>query len=375
LKAEPTISEAARAHRRGRAADSLRESKADFLFVCPGKNFEYLTGLPGQGSERLLAIIIDSEGRVSTVCPSFEASRMLESGLSGIHAWEEHEDPYKLCSALISQAGTRRVERIALEGQTPFANYLRLKAHLPEIEFVDGGPLVQRLRMRKDPDEILLMRRACEITAKMLEEITARPLVGKTEKDIGAEITQIYRGHDVDGGALVQSGPNSAIPHGAPSDRKICECDALLIDTGCSVSGYCSDVTRTYVVGEMSGQFKDVYGIVARAQAAGIAAASPGTKCAQVDYAARKVIEDAGYGQFFTHRLGHGIGLEGHEEPYLVKGNDLPLEQSMTMTIEPGIYMEEHFGVRIEDVVAISEFGREVLSDMIPKDLTVLPVR
>jgi len=375
LTAEIVITEERRAQRRTKAAEELRKSGSDFLIVCPGKNLEYLTGLPGQGSERLLAIIIDTEGRTSTVCPSFEVSRMLGSGLSDIHGWEEHEDPYKLSAALISEAGTRQVKRIALEGQTPFENYVRFRAHLPEVEFVNGGPLVRRLRMTKEPEEILLMRRACEITAKMLDEITATSPVGKTEKEIGSRVAEIYRRHGVEGGALVQSGPNTAIPHGSPSDRKVCECDVLLIDTGCSVSGYCSDVTRTYVVGEMGGQFESVYQIVAKAQGAGIAAAAPGTPCAQVDYAARKVIEDEGKGQFFTHRLGHGIGLEGHEEPYLVRGNDLALEKSMTVTIEPGIYIEEQFGIRIEDVVAISESGCEVLSDMIPKDLRVLPAR
>jgi Xaa-Pro dipeptidase len=363
-----------RAERRTRAAGQLRKSELDFLFLCPGKDFEYLTGLPGEPSERLLALMIDAGGQVATVCPSFEVTRMLAAGLSNIHAWEEHEDPYKVAACVMSPAGGSNAGRIALDGRTRFETYLRLRGHLPDAEFLDGGPIVAGLRMKKEPEEILLMRRACEITAKMLEEITSGPLVGKTEKEIGAEIGEIYRRHGTEGGALVQSGPNTAIPHGGPSDRKISECDVLLIDTGCSIYGYCSDVTRTYVVGEMSGQFENVYEIVARAQGAGIGTASPGTPCEDVDYAARKVIEDEGMGRFFTHRLGHGIGLEGHEHPYLVRGNDLRLEKSMTMTIEPGIYMEEHFGVRIEDVIAISDSGREVLSDMIPKDLRVLPV-
>jgi Xaa-Pro dipeptidase len=356
--------------RRRSIAGRLAELGADYFFTASCPAFGYLTGLgTGYPSERLVAVIIARDGSANSICPAFEVSRLVELGLPGIHPWEEHEDPFAIAHDIIGKTPNPTV---LVEGRLWFDWLLRLKAGVPGATFKSGSQLVHDLRMHKTPEELDLMGRACDVTEKAIHLALSRLQIGITEKEFGKVIARAYEECGVTSGALVQSGPNSAIPHGAPKDRRIEDSDVLLIDTGCQIEGYASDITRTYVINHCSERFREIYNIVLAAQGAGIAAARPGNTCEHMDFAARRVIEDAGYGRYFTHRLGHGIGLEVHEEPYLVKGNKRVLEPGMTFTVEPGIYVEGEFGVRIEDDVVITDTGCRVISDSFSRVLTVI---
>jgi Xaa-Pro dipeptidase len=232
--------------------------------------------------------------------------------------------------------------------------------------------VVGSLRVRKDADEIALMRRAVKVAQDALEAILPSIMVGMTEKEIAAELVVQLLRHgsqsEMPFAPIVSCGPNSANPHASPSDRKLRPGDLLVVDWGAAVDGYISDLTRTFAVGKVDEEYRKIHQIVLEANAAGRAAAKPGVPCANVDIAARMVIEKAGYGQYFTHRTGHGIGLEAHEEPYMRGDNLQLLEPGMAFTVEPGIYLPGRNGVRIEDNVVITEDAAECLSDM-PREI------
>jgi Xaa-Pro dipeptidase len=324
--------------------------------------------------ERLVGLAIGRDGRSEAIAPAFEVSRMLQAGLGAVSGWEEDEDPLELAAQIARQmCGDQAV--VALDGRFWFKDYQRFAELLPHYRFVNGWLLVADLRMRKSEEEIKWMSRACQISCDVVEKALANLERNTTERELEGEIARLYRERGVAGGALVQSGENSAIPHGGASERVIQPCDALLIDTACCYEGYHSDLTRTYVVEEASERFREIYGIVQEAQRLGIEKITSGTRCEEADYAARSHIESKGFGKYFTHRLGHGIGLEIHEEPYLVRGNEMPLDFGMAVTVEPGIYIEGEFGVRIEDVVACGQEGPVVLTGALPKELQVVTFR
>jgi Xaa-Pro dipeptidase len=225
--------------------------------------------------------------------------------------------------------------------------------------------IIAQLRLIKDADEIAAMRRAVEITERALDDVLDAVRVGMTERQIDNLLTQALQQRGAEGLAfepLIQSGPNSALPHATAGERAVQAGDVLLLDFGVTFGGYLSDITRTFVVGQALDEIKKIYELVKQANTAGRAAAKPGVSGQDVDRAARKVIEDAGYGQYFTHRTGHGLGLEGHEPPYMVEGNVVPLAVGNTFTIEPGIYVPGLGGVRIEDDLVVTENGAESLT-------------
>jgi Xaa-Pro dipeptidase len=303
------------------------------------------------------------------ICHSFEEERIRRSStVTDVRTWEEDENPFELSGRCFRELRMPS-STILLDGNMPFNFYFRLQTVMPQFEFVDGSPLMFAARITKSAEEITLLRRASSFTAEGILAGIEEVSPGMKESEIAQIVNeQMSKRSGEPASCLVQSGPNSAIPHGSASDRKIEPNDVLLIDGGTFVSGYKGDITITTVIGEPSARFKKIYDIVYRANRAAFDAARPGVPCENLDKIARDLIVSEGFGQYFTHRLGHGIGLEGHEHPYLVNGNTQKLETGMAFTIEPGIYILGEFGIRIEDDVAITEDGAERLST-VPRDL------
>jgi Xaa-Pro dipeptidase len=348
-----------------KAQEQMKAAKIDLLFTMPGKNMTYLSKLRTGRSERLIALLLPQSGEPIVITPAFEESRLKRANSTIKTApWEESEDPYKLAVEIFKKSGANR---IGMEQSTDLNTYWKLRALIPNsMELIDAEAIFSSLRMQKSPEELAAIKYANNIT---LESIAATHLalaVEKTEVEVGAIISQEMKKRGASGGGLVQFGASAALPHGGPSDIKLSKGMPVLIDVGCEVGGYASDITRTIFWGDSpSAKYKEIYNIVWQAQQAGVEAAKAGVECQAVDQAARNVIEKAGYGKFFTHRLGHGLGMDGHEFPYLVKGNNFKLQPGNVVTIEPGIYLPGEFGVRIEDVFLITEKGCETLSQRV----------
>ena len=362
---EPSLSPAVFQRRLERAQAELRARRWDFLVATPSTNYEYLTGYNPGRSERLIALVLPVSGSPTVVCPSFEVERIKRhSVITDLRGWEEQDDPY-----ILVRDAVRRLKpgsgkgTIALESSTTYHSSLRLATALPGWKFADAAPMTERLRVIKSPEEIALIRRAIAITQDAMAATFAQLAVGTTEVDVSHVLSREMQQRGAPGGGLVQFGPSSALPHGGPAGPKLEREMVVLIDCGCTVGGYQSDITRTIWFGDHpSDEFVKVFNVVHDAQTTAIELGRPGTPCQDMDRAARRVITAAGYGRFFTHRLGHGLGMDGHEPAYLVEGNRTPLEPGMVFTDEPGIYQLGKFGVRIEDDCTMTEHGVEVLS-------------
>ena len=344
----------------------MTRSRIDALFVTPSTNLRYAANLTIGRSERLTALLLPARGDAVVVTPFFERPRSERIGVfDAIETWQEAEDPFRLCARVL---GSGKV--VAVEGSTALHTAEQLRA-AAGAALRDGTELFDALRSIKTPAEQGFIRAAGVRTVAAIEGTWKRLRAGMSERE-GAEILgEEFARVGTPSGGLVQFGPSSALPHGGPGERKLSPGDVVLIDTGCEVEGYTSDITRTAAFGHATDRVRRVYEIVERAQRAGIEALGPGVPCESVDAAARKVIADAGFGQYFTHRLGHGLGMDGHETPYLVSGNRRPLVEGNVETVEPGIYIPGEFGVRIEDDYAVSASGRERLSPA-PAGLRVL---
>lgn len=346
-----------------RARAELDRQGIDLLLLGPSSDLFYLSGYDAHLSERLNLLMLPREGTPSYVVPVLEAPRLADRGaLFDIHAWEETEAPAELVARI---AGDMAGKTIAVGDQLWSVFLLRLQTALPGARWVPATPVMRALRMTKDARELALLKEAARRTDEAWEEfIAGPPLSGLTERQAMDQLAGLTaaRGLREIWGACA-SGPNAASPHHQTGERVIETGDAVIFDWGGSVEGYFSDVTRTVHVGEPSDEFRRVYDIVGRANAAALAAVRPGVPCEQLDRAARSVIADAGYGDAFLHRVGHGLGLDLHEEPYLVAGNTLPLQTGMVFSDEPGIYLAGRFGVRIEDAVVCTESGGERLNE------------
>jgi Xaa-Pro aminopeptidase len=287
------------------------------------------------------------------------------------YPWEETEDPIPAFQRAVKDLGGAR--RVAVGPQLWSVFLLRIQAGLAGAQFVDGGPMISALRMRKSPAEVSLLRDAAKIADDAYLHVIRQPLVGRTELEVLAMIHDAMRAGGMDrlGGGIVGAGPNGASPHYKTAGRKIATGDAIVIDYGGQHRAYSADITRTPHAGLPGDEVKKVYRIVQDAQQKAFEAVRPGVTCEAIDRAARDYISLAGYGKYFVHRTGHGIGLDGHEEPYLVQGNTLPVEEGMTFSIEPGIYLPDAFGVRIEDIVAVTAGGAERLNTC-TRDLVVV---
>ena len=354
--------------RRENARRLLAEQGLDALFVGGGTNLLYFTKVGWWLSERVFGVLLSRKRDPIWVCPSFEVERAKELVPAGqeIRTWEEHESPYALIGGVMKDLG-------ASTGKLGTAPDLRafeihgLRRTLTGTEIVDGAPVTEGCRGVKTAKEIAYMDLANRITKLAYREGFKTLREGMTARDLAMAIAGATQKLGSQGGGGPQFGPNTAFPHGSQVVRNLQSGDAVLVDGGCAIEGYRSDVTRTVVFGKPTDKQKKVWDIVRKAQKAALAAAKPGATCESVDRAARKVVEDAGFGpgyKYFAHRLGHGIGMEGHEYPYLVKGNTLKIVPGMTFSNEPGIYIYGEFGIRTEDCMVVTESGARHLGGL-----------
>jgi len=343
------------------------QNQFDAIAIMPGPNMQYFSGLHFHLSERPTVALFPVKGQPALICPAFEATKTQRSPIAWqLFTYVDGQNPLEAFQAACRALQLDR-SRLGLEAYKMRVLELRLiEKAAAAITCEAADHLIEQLRLIKDADEIAQMRRAVAITEQALEEVLKVVRIGMTEHAVATELTLAL----LRGGAealafdpLIQSGPNTALPHVSASERVIQAGEVLLLDFGITINGYNSDITRTFAVGQPpSAEFRKIYETVKQANAAGRATAKPGVTGQDVDRAARKVIVDAGYGEYFTHRTGHGLGLEGHEPPYMVEGNEAPLEVGNTFTIEPGIYVPGLGGVRIEDDMVITDNGAESLT-------------
>lgn len=360
--------------RKGRIEKAKRLMTAnnlDGLMLMGGTSMVYFTGMQWGLSERMTAVIIPVKGEAFIVTPKFEEERTLEQARTGplgsgtmVLTWEEDENPAERVAEGLRAAGVA-AGSLGIEETVryTFAHAVGLAA--PALKVTSGTPVSAGCRMVKDAHEIALMRLASQVTLKAYEAAWKSLTEGMTQNDFADLVAMAHRQLGFAGSAGVQVGEYSALPHGSVTPQVVKEGTILLIDGGCKVEGYSSDLSRTFVLGKATQRMKDVFEIEHTAQTTAVQTARPGLECQAVDAAARKVIEDAGFGpgyKYFTHRVGHGMGMDGHEWPYLVKGNTLKLEPGMVFSDEPGIYIPGEFGCRLEDDMVITEAGAELFT-------------
>jgi len=354
------------ASRRARAQAELEARRWAGVLATPSVNLTYLTGLALERSERLTCLGLTRSGEAWLVCPSFEVSRLSEA-LPGVRivAWQEEEDPFAVAvHEIVADPGTW-----ALEPTTAYHDATRLAAAAPGLWLADGAAVFEKLRRAKDADEVARLRRAAAAAWEVYDATLPSLAEGVTEEEVGRRMLDLFAERGFQGWALVQFGPGSAVPHGEPGARRLERSMAVLIDWGGWKDGFSADLTRSFwwdegavPDDEAPAEYGKVLDTVRAAQAAGLEAAGPGAICGEVDRAARSVIEDAGWGEYFTHRLGHGLGREIHEPPYLVSGSNVALSPGDVVTVEPGIYLPGKFGVRWEDDVLVTDTGIDVLT-------------
>ena len=335
--------------------------RLDALFVAPGTSLFYFAGVHWWPSERLLGILIPQKGEPLVVCPAFEEARFREQLRfpAEVRTWQEDQSPTQLAAQALADRGLR-TGRIAVEEATIFTFYDHLRQAAPGFEYVSADPVTVACRGVKSAHELELMRLACEATCDVYRATFASLREGMTHDEISALAEAGYTKMGLRGDAMVLIGTSSSNPHGSLKPQSLREGDVVLIDDGCTVDGYNSDVTRTGVFGKPSEKMQRTFEIVRKAQDAALAAARSGKYSGSVDDAARGVVTAAGFGpdyKFFSHRVGHGIGLNGHEHPYLVRGSKTTLLAGMTFSNEPGIYIPGEFGMRCEDLMVITENG------------------
>ena len=356
---------------------SLQAADLDAVILNPGPSLTHLTGLHFHLMERPVVLMVARDQDPAIVLPELELQKVASLPYRlQVFAYPENpaewDHAFRSATQLLGLDG----KRIGVEPrQLRLLEFRHVKAGAPEADYPDASEAMSVLRLRKDQAEIENMRRVVKIAQDALEATIPLIKKGMTEKELSAElVVQLLRQGsepEMPFSPIVSGGPNSANPHASPTDRKLQAGDLLVIDWGATYNGYISDLTRTFAVGELDQEYQNIHRIVQEANAAGRAAAKPGVPCASVDQAAREVIEQSGYGQYFTHRTGHGIGMEGHEEPYMRGDNIQLLEPGMAFTVEPGIYLPGRNGVRIEDNVVITDSGADVLSDL-PREMRVV---
>jgi Xaa-Pro dipeptidase len=353
-----------------RARQAAARAGVDALVVAPGSDLRYLLGALGSSFERLTAFVLPADGvdAVPTLvvpaieAPGYDDVPTDELGVR-VETWVDGENPYKLAHGVLGAAA----RKLAVSDMTPALHVLGLRDEAPGIGQVLAGPVLRELRMRKDDAEIAALREAGAAIDRVHARIGEWLRVGRTEAEVAADIAAaiVAEGHAEAEFVIVGSGPNGASPHHEVSERVIEAGDVVVVDIGGPVaSGYNSDSTRTYVLGEpRHADVADTYAVLQRAQQAAVDAVRPGVTAEAIDAAAREVIADAGFGQYFIHRTGHGIGLDVHEDPYIVGGNTMAVEPGMAFSIEPGIYLPGRWGARIEDIVVVTESGVESVNN------------
>ncbi|HEX2600738.1 MAG TPA: Xaa-Pro peptidase family protein [Gemmatimonadaceae bacterium] len=360
------ISESERDLRRAKAQRLMAQLGFAAMLVEPGANMVYFTGIEWARSERLFAFLLPATGKPVVVAPAFEQQRAEDqvAGRFEIRVWQEDQNPEALVADVMKDWGVA-TGRLGIDPSARTFVLTELALARPGMAFGSAANVVNQCRGVKSAHEIEIMKFANQTTRDAYRAAFKTLRVGMTQADLAQNVSAEMKKLGYQGGALVLFGESSAYPHGLPKPRSLEENQIVLVDGGLSVHGYQSDMTRTVVFGTPTAEMKKVFDVVHEAQARAVAFAAPGKKCGDVDAVARKVITDAGYGpdyRTFTHRLGHGIGLEGHEWPYLVRGSEIVLEPGMTFSDEPGIYQYGKFGVRLEDIMAITESGAEMMT-------------
>jgi Xaa-Pro dipeptidase len=361
--AMPPLGDATFARRDERLRALARAAGASVMFVTSGTTaFAYLVGGRVERSERLIALVVPVDGDAFLVAPAFELERLRrQTRMKTLRPWEEHESPYAVVRDALGAAHASA--RILIEPHTEYQTAQALARALPGATLVDGTAAFERLRLHKDDDELARIRSAIAVTHDVFDATFAALRPGVSDREVSQAVAGRFRSVGLDGYALVQFGALSALPHGRPNGDTLREGTVVLMDGGCAVDGYWSDITRTrWFGGSPSAEFTRVYQLVHDAQSAAIARVRPGVPAQEIDRAARAVIDKAGYGAHFTHRLGHGLGMDGHEPAYMVEGNTQLLEPGFVFTVEPGIYLPGKFGVRIEDDVVCGPDGAILLS-------------
>lgn len=354
-----------------RARQEMKDQGIDLLVVGPSSDLRYLTGYDAHLSERLNLFILPVSGTPALVVPVLEAPlARIADPLAEIHPWSETENPIDLAAGL---AAAFSPTTISVSDQLWSGFLLKLQSSMPGVSWVSALDVIKPLRVTKDEREIELMAEVSRLTDEAWDEfIEGGPLSGLTELQAMERLAglMLKRGLNASFG-ICASGPNSASPHHHTGDRVIEQGDSVIFDWGSTIEGYHSDVTRTVFVGEPTEKFRKVYDIVRRANQAALDAVKPGVACQEIDRAARDLITAEGFGEYFIHRVGHGLGMDVHEEPYMVGGNTTPLQIGMVFSDEPGIYIEGEFGVRIEDSVVVTENGGRRLNEA-TRELTVM---
>ncbi|NJN80194.1 MAG: aminopeptidase P family protein [Anaerolineales bacterium] len=356
---------------------SLTKGKLDAVILNPGATLKYLTGIDFHLMERPVVLFVTQNQEPVLVLPELELPKVDLFPYKIKHfAYNENPDSWDDVFRQAAQSLELDGKKIGVEPrQLRLMEFRHVKAGAPEVDFPDATDVLAELRLRKDDDEVKKMRHAVSIAQSALEAVIPQIKIGMTEKEIASELVVQLLKHGSESEMpfppIVCAGPNSANPHASPTDRKIQAGDLLVVDWGATHEGYISDLTRTFAVGEVDDECKKIYELVKQANEAGRKAAKPNVPSANVDKAARDVIEKAGYGKYFTHRTGHGIGMESHEAPYMRGDNMQLLDVGMAFTVEPGIYLTGRNGVRIEDNLVITNDGAESLSDM-PRELRVV---
>jgi Xaa-Pro dipeptidase len=360
-----------RTERQEKARQLMQQKGVDAVVLMPGTSLRYFIGVDWWPSERMLAVVLPAKGKAFLVCPAFEQGRaeeqLAKSGLASgadIRIWQEDESPYQRIAQGLHDLGLSS-GTIAMEETVRFVFSDAIAKVAPQAKIVSATPVTAGCRMIKSAHEIALVRLACEATMNVYEATFKSLQPGMKDSDIQNLVGSGYERVGFPGDVTISIGENSGSPHGSTAPQSVREGSIIMIDDGCEVEGYTSDITRTFVFGKPSDKMKTVFDVVHRAQSAALAAARPGVPCESVDAAARKVITDAGFGpdyKYFTHRVGHGMGMDIHEWPYLVRGNATPMQTNMMFSDEPGIYIPGEFGIRLEDDMHITVNGAELLT-------------
>lgn len=346
----------------------------DAILLTGGTSLKYFTGVRWGNSERLFASLIPAKGKAFCICPAFEEERAREQLNKGpledaeVLTWQEDENPFRLVHSGL-QSRQMTTARIGVEESVPFVFSNEIAALSPGVKLLSATPVTAGCRMVKSAHELELMQFANSATLAVYKAVYESLGPGMTQEDAADLIAKAYARVGFRGEASMEVGRYSALPHGSLTPQVIREGTIVMIDDGCTVEGYNSDITRTFVLGKPSEKMLRVFDVVRNAQQSALAAARPGVPCEAVDAAARKVVDDAGFGtdyNHFYHRVGHGIGMDGHEWPYLVRGNKLPIQANMTFSDEPGIYLKGEFGVRLEDDMYITEDGAKLFTGPSP---------
>jgi len=342
-----------------RARAALATAGAGALVVSVGPELPYLVGYRATPLERPTALVLTAGG-ATLVVPRLEEPRVRPDPAFALRGWRETEDPVAIVAELVGDA------RVVAVGEQARAGFLlALQEALPRVRFVPAGPVIGPLRLRKDPAEIEALAAAAAAADRVMDRLAAERFSARSERELARWIADrlLEEGHETVEFAIVAAGPNGASPHHEPTGRRVRRGDVVVVDFGGRRGGYCSDTTRTFFVGEVPPEVRRAYDALRRAQEAAVAAVRPGVPAERIDAAARRVLEEEGYGERFIHRVGHGIGLDPHEPPYLVAGATTPLAAGMTFSVEPGIYVPGAWGMRLEDIVVVTATGVRRLND------------